>query len=85
MPDQRIDPRENEGTERVVILQVLRDDHAQRWSRGELQRELYDVEPAAIDAALKHLEELGIVCVEGEEAWASLGTRHMDTLGMIGI
>ncbi len=85
MADQGIDPRENEGTERVIILQLLRGDHPQRWSHAELEDELYDVEPAAIGVALEHLEKLGVACMTEDEAWLSPGTRHLDSLGMIAI
>jgi hypothetical protein len=85
MPGLRIDPQENEGTERVVILQLLRGDHTQHWTRAELKDELYDVEPEAIDVALEHLEELGVVCGANDEAWISPCVRHLDDLGMIAL
>ncbi len=37
----RCDPR----IERVIILQLLRDDHGDRWSRAELEVEISNVEP----------------------------------------
>jgi hypothetical protein len=83
MPDQRIDPRANDGTERVVVLELLRDDRDQRWTRAELKRELHDIDPAALDAALEHLWEMGVMCAEGDAVWASPCTQHLDTLSMI--
>jgi hypothetical protein len=83
MSDHRIDPRGNAGTENLIILQLLRKDKSGRWSRAELEREFHDVAPAAIAAALEHLQEVGVVCLEGEQGWASPCTRHLNALGMI--
>ena len=44
MPEEQVDPLEQDGTQCLVVLQLLRDDHALRWTRGELERELYDVD-----------------------------------------
>jgi hypothetical protein len=71
--------------ERAIVLQVLRDDHDERWSRGELERELYDVQPLAIGEALGRLREEGVVHLSGELVWASRCARHLDALGMISI
>jgi hypothetical protein len=83
MPDQRIDPLDDEGTQYLIVMQMLRDDHPQRWSHAELERELYDIEPAVIRAALERLRDQGVVGLEGEQAWATACTRHLDALGMI--
>jgi Fe2+ or Zn2+ uptake regulation protein len=80
---KHVDPLEEEGTQRVVVLQLLRDDHASRWSRAELERELDDADPATIGVALERLSEQGIVRVEGEHTWASPCARHLDALGLI--
>ena len=85
MTNERVDPLEQDGTQYVVVLQLLRDDRAPRWSRGELERELYDVDPDAIGIALERLREQGVVHIEGERVWASACARHLDTLGFIGI
>jgi hypothetical protein len=71
--------------ERAIVLQVLRDDHPERWSRAELERELYDVEPLIIGGALERLREEGVVHLSGELVWASRCARHLDALGMISI
>ncbi len=83
MPEKRVDPLEQNGTQRLVVLQLLRDDHALHWSRGELGRELYDVDPEAIGVALERLCEQGVVHNEGELVRASPCARHMDALGCI--
>ncbi len=83
MPDERINPRQEEGTQCVVVLQVLRSDHELRWSRQEIEHELHDVDPDAIGVALERLAEQGVVHCEGEQVWASPCARHLDTLGFI--
>jgi hypothetical protein len=83
MPEERIDPLEQDDTQCLVVLQLLRDDHALRWPRGELERELYDVDPEAIGVALERLREQGVVHAEGERVWASPCARHLDSLGFI--
>jgi hypothetical protein len=83
MPTEQVDPLERDGTQCVVVLQLLRDDHPPRWSRGELERELYDVAPEAIAVALERLREQGVVHSQGERVWASMCARHLDALGFI--
>jgi hypothetical protein len=85
MPEEQVDPLEQDGTQCLVVLQLLRDDHVLHWTRGELERELYDVDPEAIGAAVERLREQGVVHVEGERVWASPCARHLDALGFIGI
>jgi hypothetical protein len=83
MPDERIDPRQEESTQCVIVLQVLRSDHELPWSRQEIERELHDVDPDAIGVALERLEEQGVVLREGEQLRASPCARHLDVLGFI--
>jgi hypothetical protein len=83
MPGERVNPRQEEGTQCVIVLQVLRSDHAERWSRRELEHELHDVDLEAIAVALERLEEQGVVRLEGEHVWASPCARHLDVLGFI--
>jgi hypothetical protein len=83
MAKQRVDPLEQEGTQCLVVLQLLRNDHEPRWSRGELERELYDVDPTAIGIALERLGEQGVLHREGERVWPSACARHLDALGFI--
>ena len=71
--------------ERAIVLQVLRDDCDERWSRAELEREIYDIEPLAINEALERLRDEGVVHLSGEFAWASRCARRLDALGMISI
>ncbi len=55
MPDESTNPRQEESTQCVVVLQVLRSDHPQPWTRPELENALHDVDPDAIGVALERL------------------------------
>ncbi len=71
--------------ERAIILQVLRDDHDRRWSRAELEREIYDIEPVVLGDALEHLRQEGVVHLSGALVWASRCALRLDELGMVSI
>jgi DNA-binding transcriptional ArsR family regulator len=77
--------RDDEVAERAIILQVLRGDRDERWSRVELEGEIYDIEPLAISEALERLREEGLVHLAGELVWASRCARRLDALGMVSI
>jgi hypothetical protein len=77
------DPLEQDGTQCLVVLQVLRDERPEWWSRGDLLSELYDVDPDAIVVALERLREQGVVQVKGERFSASSCARHLDALGFV--
>lgn len=79
------DPLQQDGTQSLIVLQVLRDERPEWWSRGDLLSELYDVAPDAIGVALERLAEQGVVNVEGERFSASPCARHLDALGFISI
>jgi len=83
------DGREPDGEvwliERVVVFQVLRDDHEERWTRAELAEEASDCAPAVLDLALTYLERDGVLHREGEALWASRAARRLDELEVIGI
>ncbi|HWX44744.1 MAG TPA: hypothetical protein VNY52_05425 [Solirubrobacteraceae bacterium] len=85
MPDKRIDPQQHRRAARAIIFQILDDEHAEYWIRAELKRKLGDFKPDAIDAALARMHEYGVVCLEGEELWASRCARHLDAIDVIGI
>jgi len=69
--------------QRGIVLQVVRDDHRQRWTREQLERTLFDVEPAVIADSLERLEEAGVVHRIDDVFGASRCARHLDSLGMI--
>lgn len=71
--------------ERAIVLQVLRDDHADRWTRAEVDRELYDVEAQAVTDALESLRQEGVVHLADDLVWASRCSRHLNGLGMVSI
>ncbi len=71
--------------ERAIVLQILRDDHAECWARAELVREISDFEPAALDEALARLEYNGVLHREESLVWASLAARRLDELELISI
>jgi hypothetical protein len=83
MSSQRIDPLQEDGTQCVVALQVLRDDHEQPWTLAEIDNELADVDPDAIVVALDRLAEQGVVVREGGRFSASPCARHLDGLGFV--
>ncbi len=63
MRKKRNDPKwvDDPGVaERAIVLQVLRDDHHERWTRKELKREIYDIKGRTINKALKRLQEGGV-------------------------
>lgn len=74
-----------ERVERVIVLQLLRDDHPEQWLREEIAREFTDVTPGALDAALLHLERRGVVRRSGDLCWASRAIRRLDELDLIGV
>jgi DNA-binding HxlR family transcriptional regulator len=71
--------------ERAIVLQLLRDDHGERWSRAELAGEIPDFEPAVLDEALARLEREGILQREEGAVWAARAARHLDELELISI
>jgi DNA-binding HxlR family transcriptional regulator len=77
------DPLQEDGTQCVVVLQVLRDDHPQPWTLADLDRELVDVDPDAIAVALDRLAEQGVVVRKGEQITVSPCARHLDDLGFV--
>ncbi len=71
--------------ERAIVLQVLRDDHPERWTRAELEAEVSDFDPLIVNEALVRLEAEGVVILDGENVEASRCARRMDALGLVSI
>jgi|HubBroStandDraft_2_1064218.scaffolds.fasta_scaffold319406_2 DNA-binding HxlR family transcriptional regulator len=71
--------------ERAIVLQVLRDDHEERWGRAELAQEIPDFEPAVLDEALAELERDGVLRHEERAVCASRALRRLDELELISI
>ncbi len=76
------DPR----IERAIVLQLLRDDHDERWSRIELEAEVSDLKPTALSRAVECLERHGVVvALDDRVVLASRCARHLDELELIGV
>jgi len=71
--------------ERAIVLQVLRDDHDERWTRVELAEEIPDFDPAVLDSALACMERDGVLHRERDVAWAARAARRLDELELISI
>jgi len=76
---------EPRSIERAIILQLLRDDHDERWSGAELEAEVDDVPPSVLSSAIAHLERQGVVVAHGEHVVASPCARCLDELGLVGV
>jgi hypothetical protein len=86
MNTQSRESRAGDGArlERAIVLQLLRDDHGQTWSRAELASELAEEAPA-IEAALTRLREDGVVRLDDDRISASPAARRLDDLELIGV
>lgn len=84
-PDRQDPERVVWMAERAVVLQVLRDDHEERWSRAELAEEISDFEPAALEEALGCLERDGVLHRQDDSVWAARAARRLDELELISI
>jgi hypothetical protein len=87
MQDQ---PKQVRGTadrrvERVVVLLLLCDDHAERWSRSEIEHELRHHSRSAVNQALDRLAQAAVLHLSDTTAWASKAVRRLDELDLISI
>jgi hypothetical protein len=72
--------------ERAIVLQLLRDDHDERWSHTELQAEINHTEPSALSSAVERLEQHGVVVASLDGyILASRCARHLDELGLMSV
>lgn len=82
MPSKKIpNPRQEDGTQCVIVLQVLRPDHPKPWTRREIKRKLSDIDQDAVSIALERLHEQGVIRIVGNQIEASPWARHLDDLG----
>jgi hypothetical protein len=80
-----IDPEERK-IKRAIVLQVLRDDHSERWTRAELERQLSDLPPEGVEAAAEDLVAEGVLTAgDDETVRASLCARTLDALALVSI
>jgi hypothetical protein len=68
------------ATERIIVLQFLRKDRSEWWSRTEVLRKLRDIDPDAVRGSLAHLERLGLLDRAGARFKASDGLRYIDVV-----
>jgi hypothetical protein len=69
--------------QRAIVMQLLRDDRPERWSRAELEREVSNIKPLDISDALAQLNAEGVVVLKGEQLQASGCARYLDALELI--
>ncbi len=85
MTDEQQGWTDEEQVERAIVLQVLRDDHPERWTRAELEIEVFDFDPFTVNEALTRLVADGVVILDGERVRASACARRIDALELIAI
>ncbi len=74
------------ATERIIVLQLLRKDRSEWWSRAEVLSKLHDIDEDAVRGSLAHLERLGLLDRDRERFKASDRLRYIDNiLDLIGI
>ena len=78
-------PNGEPATERIIVLQLLRNDRSEWWSRADVLRKLHDIDQDAVRGSLAHLERLGLLDRDGERFKASDRLRYIDFLDLIGI
>jgi hypothetical protein len=71
--------------ERAIVLQVLRDDHAELWRLEELAQEVSDLPAESVRQAIRSLGGVGVVVLGEGECKASRAARRIDELGLIAI
>jgi hypothetical protein len=73
-------PAGDPGTERIIVLQLLRRDRSEWWRRTEVLRKLRDIDPDAVRGSLEHLARLGLLDQAGARFRASEGLRYVDVV-----
>ena len=71
--------------ERAILLQLLREDHAECWARTELDEALTDIPLLDVAAGLDRLRRHGIAQLSKGHVWATCVARYLDSLGVISI
>ena len=70
---------------RVIILQLLRDDHDVRWTLGELERAASDLGRQVVHDTIERLNAEGALVALDGRFLASRCARHLDWLDLIGV
>jgi DNA-binding HxlR family transcriptional regulator len=68
-----------------IVVQLICGDRDKGRLFTELEKELHDVEPLALSAALKRLKLGGVVVFDGQRLTASRSVKHLAELGMIAV
>jgi predicted transcriptional regulator len=82
--DERQSALEARKLERAIILRLLSEQGAERSSREQIEAAL-GREADTLERVLERLEQVGLVCREGADIWASTAARRTDELGLIAI
>lgn len=77
--------REARKAERAIVLQLLSDARAERWSVAELTAEISGFEAAVVEGALRRLTRERVLHRDGSHVWASRAARRLDALELVGI
>jgi hypothetical protein len=75
---------EHRRLERAIVLELLSEDHDERWPREELAASLR-ADRSTLDAAVERLRVEGVLLLDGEDALASPCARRIDALELIGV
>ena len=68
-----------------IVLQLLRNDHDERWTRDELKKEISDFPPDEVNGAIDDLAAVRVVEADGDRVSAFLAARRLDKLELISI
>jgi DNA-binding HxlR family transcriptional regulator len=71
--------------ERAIVLHVLNNDRQTLSTHADLECELGDIAPDALNSALLSLERAGAIERSHETVWASHAAQRLDELGLIGV
>jgi hypothetical protein len=72
------------GLERAIVLQLLSDGGDRRSSRVELGADL-ETDADTLEAALRALNEEGVLYLGDRDVWASRAARRLDELELISL
>lgn len=75
---------EHRRLERAIVLELLAEDHDERWPREELAASLR-VDRSVLDAAVERLRDEAVLLLDGEDVLASPCARRIDALELIGV
>ncbi len=71
------------GTEHLLVMQLVFADRPEGRTRRELENLARDVDPEAIEDALRGLQAAGVVILDGERVRPSQCAVRLDALGVI--